>query len=71
MSVQTPGALPVDPQAMTASERLGVGLGVTGGVLAVVGVVGAIWWMRRKRKFQSEVSYRTPVTQPKSALMAA
>lgn len=56
VSVQTPGSLPFDPQAMTASERLGVGLGVTAGVLAVIAAVGAIWWLRRKRRYESEVS---------------
>lgn len=61
VSAQTPGALPVDPQAMSGSEKLGVGLGISLGVLIAVGVVGVLWWLRRKRRYEVEVSSNAPV----------
>lgn len=56
VSAETPGTLPIDPQAMTPHERVAVGLGVTAGILAAIGVVVTILWLRRKRRYEAEVS---------------
>lgn len=55
VSAETPGTLPIDPQAMTPHERVAVGLGVTAGILAAIGVVVTILWLRRKRRYEAEV----------------
>ena len=63
VSTETPGNLPIDPQAMTSHEKVAVGLGVTAGILAAIGVVATIWWLRRKRRFEAEVSGVAPSYQ--------
>ena len=55
VSKQMPGRLPVDPQKMTSSEKLGVGLGVSAGILAFVGMVIAIFMLRKRRRDFAEV----------------
>lgn len=63
VSAETPGTLPIDPQAMTPHERVAVGLGVTAGILAAIGVIVTIWWLRRKRRHEAEVSPRFDLTE--------
>jgi hypothetical protein len=55
VSKEMPGRLPIDPQQMTAHEKLGVGLGVAGGILAVIGMVAAIIMLRKRRRANAEV----------------
>jgi len=55
VSKQMPGRLPIDPQKMTSSEKLGVGLGVTAGILAFIGMVIAIFMLRKRRRDFAEV----------------
>lgn len=56
VSLETPGRLPIDPGVMGRAATLGVGLGVTFGVLALIAAVGMLWWFHRRNKRQREVS---------------
>jgi hypothetical protein len=56
VSKQQPGRLPIDPQKMTSHEKLGVGLGVSAGILAFIGMVIAIFMLRKRRRDFAEVS---------------
>jgi hypothetical protein len=60
VSKQQPGRLPIDPQAMTSHEKLGVGLGVSAGILAFIGMVIAIFMLRKRRRDFAEVRPLTP-----------
>lgn len=53
---QTAGALPYDPKPASGADKLALGLGVTGAIVAVVAVAAMIWWARRRRKYEAEVS---------------
>lgn len=53
-----PGKLPIDPQKMTSSEKLGVGLGVSAGILAFIGMVVAIFMLRKRRRDFAEVRHK-------------
>jgi hypothetical protein len=55
VSRQVPGRLPIDPQKMTSHEKLGVGLGVSAGILAFIGMVIAIFLLRKRRRDFAEV----------------
>lgn len=56
VSTDLPGNLPADPHVSSGNENLGLGLGVTGAVLALVIMVGVLLFVRKKRKMQAEVS---------------
>jgi len=55
VSKQQPGRLPIDPQKMTSHEKLGVGLGVSAGILAFIGMVISIFLLRKRRRDFAEV----------------
>ena len=52
-----PGKLPIDPQKMTSGEKLGVGLGVSAGIIAFIGMVIAIIMLRKRRRDFAEVRH--------------
>jgi hypothetical protein len=57
VSRDMPGRLPIDPQKMTPHEKLAVGLGVSAGILAFIGMVAAIFILRRRRRDHDEVCF--------------
>ena len=57
VSKQMPGKLPIDPQKMTSGEKLGVGLGVSAGIIAFIGMVIAIIMLRKRRRDFAEVRH--------------
>ncbi|WVQ70797.1 hypothetical protein IAR50_000319 [Cryptococcus sp. DSM 104548] len=66
VTTSTPGALPYDEQPTSKSQKLGVALGATGAAVAVAIMVAVLWWVRKKRKMESEVlafSRLTPQAQ--------
>ncbi|ODN83074.1 hypothetical protein L202_01296 [Cryptococcus amylolentus CBS 6039] len=66
VTTSTPGNLPYDEQPMSKSQKLGVALGAAGGVLGVAFIVAVVWWVRNKRKMESETlafSRLTPQAQ--------
>lgn len=56
VTTNTPSSLPYEKQATTAGQKLAVGLGVTGAVIALICIGGVIWWVRKKRLMEREVS---------------
>ncbi|TYJ53889.1 hypothetical protein B9479_005438 [Cryptococcus floricola] len=66
VTTSTPGDLPYDEQPMSKSQKLGVALGAAGGVLGVAFIVAVLWWVRNKRRMESETlafSRLTPQAQ--------
>lgn len=67
VSKQMPGELPIDPQATTPHERLAVGLGVTAGIIGLVGIFATVLWLRKQRRRKAEVSdFRTQGCEEKT-----
>ncbi|WWD20836.1 hypothetical protein CI109_105313 [Kwoniella shandongensis] len=54
VTTATPSSLPIDRQPTTAGQRLGIALGVAGGILGLALIVAVMWWVRKKRRMESE-----------------
>ncbi|KAK8850662.1 hypothetical protein IAR55_004582 [Kwoniella newhampshirensis] len=54
VSTSLPGDLPINPQPTTGGQRLGIALGVAGGILGLALIVAVMWWVRKKRRMESE-----------------
>ena len=37
-----------------------MGLGVSGGILGLVAIAAAVWWVRKKHKMEEDVSWAVP-----------
>lgn len=60
VTTATPGALPYDDGPITSGQKLAIGFGITGGVVALACIAGVIWWVRRKHKMEREASDEDP-----------
>ena len=54
----TPTTLPIDAQPLNATEKLGVGLGATVGILGLIMIFVVVYWVKRKHSMKEEVSIR-------------
>jgi hypothetical protein len=62
VSTDTPGSLPIDPEPTSDKQKLAVGLGVAGGVIALVLMGVTMLFVRKKRRMEAQVGAapRTP-----------
>lgn len=56
VSTATPGRMPYDQGPTTNGQKLAIGFGITGGVIALACIAGVIWWVRKKHKMEREAS---------------
>lgn len=56
VSTATPSSLPIDSELTTEGQKLGLALGIAGGVLGLAVIASVIWWVRRKQKLEAEAS---------------
>ena len=56
VSTTTPGSLPIDAEPTTEGQKLGLALGIAGGVLGLAIIASIIWWVRKKRNLEAEAS---------------
>ncbi|KIR82191.1 hypothetical protein I306_00739 [Cryptococcus gattii EJB2] len=54
VSTATPSGLPIDSELTTEGQKLGLALGIAGGVLGLAVIASVIWWVRRKQKLEAE-----------------
>ncbi|EAL21820.1 hypothetical protein CNBC5210 [Cryptococcus deneoformans B-3501A] len=54
VSTTTPGSLPIDAEPTTEGQKLGLALGIAGGVLGLAIIASIIWWVRKKRNLEAE-----------------
>ncbi|RSH87029.1 hypothetical protein EHS25_003517 [Saitozyma podzolica] len=54
VSTDTPGSLPIDPEPTSDKQKLAVGLGVAGGVIALVLMGVTMLFVRKKRRMEAE-----------------
>jgi hypothetical protein len=55
VSTDTPSSLPQDLSPASSGQKLAVGFGVTGAVIALACIGGIVWWVRKKHKMEAEV----------------
>ncbi|WVO17344.1 hypothetical protein L204_105036 [Cryptococcus depauperatus] len=55
VSTHTPSSLPYSPQPTTSKEKLAIALGSVGAVLGLACIVGAVWWVRKRRQMKAEL----------------
>lgn len=56
VSTTTPSSLPIDVGPTTKGQKLGLALGIAGGVLGLAIIASVIWWVRKKRNLEAEAS---------------
>ncbi|OXG12208.1 hypothetical protein C366_05933 [Cryptococcus neoformans Tu401-1] len=54
VSTTTPSSLPIDVGPTTKGQKLGLALGIAGGVLGLAIIASVIWWVRKKRNLEAE-----------------
>ena len=60
VTTTTPGSLPYDDGPISNGQKLAIGFGITGGVVALACIAGVIWWVRKKHKMEREVGLIHP-----------
>ncbi|CAD6578254.1 MAG: hypothetical protein TREMPRED_002141 [Tremellales sp. Tagirdzhanova-0007] len=66
-----PTTLPINTQPTNAKEKLGVGLGVTGGIFGLLMIVVVVYWVKRKHRMEQETLAFTRLSREDRAAFLA